>query len=102
MARIGFKREYAAGLFGHGSVQALFMDIKAALVAAGFNLQLDTASETDALRMAAAPGTRDDDVPHWAFVFNDWGCGRTKQYLHDPSYGLVSGSSARNSGVVCL
>lgn len=73
MARIGFKRDYPAGTFNMASVQALFLDIKSALIAAEFNVQLDTPLETDVLRMAATPGTRDDDVPHWAFVFNDWG-----------------------------
>lgn len=72
MARIGFKRDYPAGTFNIASVQGLFMDIKAALIAAEFNVQMDTPSETDVLRMAAAAGTRDDDVPHWAFVYNDW------------------------------
>ena len=40
--------------------------------AAGFTVVLDTATQIDVLRMAAPPGTMDDDVPHWAFVYNDW------------------------------
>ena len=88
MARIGFKRDYVAGQFARTEIQALFMDIKAALLAAGFSVQLDTASETDVLRMSAAAGTIDDDVPHWAFVYNDWETyvGITVYAVHGATY----------------
>jgi len=69
--RVGFKRTYAAGSFDLAAVQALFADIKATLVAAGFQGILNTATAIDVLRMAVPAGTRDDDLPHWAFVVND-------------------------------
>ena len=72
MARIGFKRTYAPGTFNASAAQTLFADIKTAFAAAGFTVVLDTATQIDVLRMAAPPGTMDDDVPHWAFVYNDW------------------------------
>ena len=71
MARVGFYRSYAEGALDLAAVQTLFADIKAALIAAEFNVVLNTGTEIDVLRMAAPLGTRDDDVPHWAFVFSD-------------------------------
>lgn len=70
--RVGFQRTYVAGTFDLAAVQTLFADIKGSLIAAGFVSVIDTPTEIDVLRMAATSGTMDDDVPHWAFVFNDW------------------------------
>lgn len=99
MARIGFKRDYAAGTFNATSVQALFTDIKAALIAAGFNVVLDNPTEIDVLRMAAAAGTMDDDVPHWAFVFNDWNpyAGITAYAVYDIDYLDGTGFTSNNT-----
>ena len=99
MARIGFKRDYAAGTFTMASVQALFLDIKAALIAAEFNVQMDTASEMDVLRMAAPAGTMDDDVPHWAFVYNDWEAyvGITAYAVYGENYLDAAGFNASNT-----
>lgn len=69
--RVGFKRTYAEGAFDFAAVQTLFADMKAAFIAAGFTVVLDTPTELDVLRLGAQPGTMDDDVPHWAIVFND-------------------------------
>ena len=99
MARIGFKRDYAAGTFNMASVQALFMDIKAALIAAEFSVQMDTASEMDVLRLAAPAGTMDDDVPHWAFVYNDWEAyvGITAYAVYGENYLDAAGFNASNT-----
>lgn len=99
MARIGFKRDYAAGTFNATSVQALFIDIKAALIAAGFNVVLDSPTEIDVLRMAAPAGTKDDDVPHWSFVFNDWSpyAAITAYAVYGENYLDAAGFNASNT-----
>ena len=62
MARVGFYRSYAEGALDLAAVQTLFADIKAALIAAEFNVVLNTDNEIDVLRMAAPLGTKDDDA----------------------------------------
>lgn len=68
MARVGFKKTFAAGTFDKAAVQTLFGHIKTYVTNAGFNILLDTASEIDIIRMGAQAGTAHDDIPHWAFT----------------------------------
>lgn len=58
-------------MFDKTAVQALLGYIKTYLTNAGFTVVLDTADAIDVLRMGASAGTADDDVPHWAFTFQD-------------------------------
>lgn len=83
MARVGFKKTFAAGTFDKAAVQALFLHLKTYVASAGFNVLLDTASGIDFIRMGSPAGTANDDVPHWAFSFNDLR-GEIKAY---PVYG---------------
>jgi len=71
MARVGFKKHYPAGTFDQAAVQALFGFIKSHVISAGFNVLIDTADAIDCIRMGAAAGTADDDIPHWAFTVQD-------------------------------
>lgn len=71
MARMGFKRTYAAGTFDFAAVQDLFADIKTALIAAGFVVARQTATAIDVLRLGALVGDKTDDLPHWAFLCQD-------------------------------
>ena len=71
MARVGFKKTFPAGTFDKAAVQALFGHLKTFVASAGFNVLLDTADGIDFIRMGSAAGTADDDVPHWAFSFQD-------------------------------
>jgi len=101
MARIGIKRSYAAGAFTTAAVQTLFNDIKTALIAAGFVVVRNTATDIDVLRMGATAGTVDDDTPHWALVFQDAGAiGRIKGYaVNGPDY-LAAGASTSGEQLV--
>lgn len=71
MARVGFKKTFAQGTFDKAAVQALFTHIKTYVTNAGFNVLLDTASGIDFIRMGSPAGAANDDVPHWAFSFQD-------------------------------
>lgn len=71
MARVGFKKTWAAGAFDKAAVQTLFSHMKTYVTNAGFNVLLNTASGIDFIRMGSPAGTANDDVPHWAFSFND-------------------------------
>lgn len=71
MARVGFKTSFAAGAFNKAAVQTLFGHIKTHVAAAGFNVLIDSAEGIDFLQMGAPAGTAHDDVPHWAFSFED-------------------------------
>lgn len=71
MPRVGFKKTWAAGTFDKAAVQALFAHIKTYVTNAGFNVLLDTVDGIDFIRMGSPAGTADDDVPHWAFSFQD-------------------------------
>lgn len=73
MARIGFKKIYPAGSFDKAAVQTLFSTLRVTLASAGFNVLLDAADAIDVIRMGATAGSADDDTPHWAFSFVDWG-----------------------------
>lgn len=67
MARVGFRKTFAAGTFGLAAVQALFGHLKTYVGNAGFNVLLDTADGIDFIRAGAPAGTANDDIPHWAF-----------------------------------
>lgn len=71
MARVGFKKTWAAGTFDKAAVQTLFGHLKTYVTNAGFNVLLDTVDGIDFIRMGSPAGTADDDVPHWAFSFQD-------------------------------
>jgi len=71
MPRAGFKKTWAAGTFDKAAVQALFGHIKTFVANAGFNVLLDTIDGIDFIRMGSPAGTADDDIPHWAFSFQD-------------------------------
>lgn len=73
MARVGFKKTYAAGTFDKAAVQALLGSIRSAVASAGFNVLIDTAEAVDFLRAGSPAGTADDDTPHWALVYTDLG-----------------------------
>ena len=73
MARVGFKKTYPAGSFNKAAVQTLLGHLKTYVANAGFNVLLDAADGIDLIRMGAPAGTADDDTPHWAFSFIDWG-----------------------------
>jgi hypothetical protein len=82
MSRVGFKKTFPAGTFNKAAAQALFGYIKTYVTNAGFNVLLNTAGGIDFIRLGSPAGTADDDVPHWAFRFNDQG-----------TYGAISASS---------
>lgn len=71
MPRVGFKKTFAAGTFDKAAVQTLFAHIKTYVTNAGFNVLLDTVDGIDFIRLGSPAGTADDDVPHWAFSFQD-------------------------------
>jgi hypothetical protein len=71
MARVGFKKTFAAGTFDKAAVQTLFGHLKTYVTNAGFNILVDTADGIDFIRMGSPAGTADDDIPHWAFSFQD-------------------------------
>lgn len=71
MPRVGFKKTWAAGTFDKAAVQALFAHLKTYVTNAGFNVLLDTVDGIDFIRLGSPAGTSDDDVPHWAFSFQD-------------------------------
>lgn len=71
MARVGFKKTFLAGTFDKAAVQALFVHLKTFVTNAGFNVLLDTIDGIDFIRMGSPAGTADDDIPHWAFSFQD-------------------------------
>jgi hypothetical protein len=73
MARVGFKQTFPAGTLGKTHVEALFAHLKTFLVQAGFNILLDNPDSIDFIRMGAAAGTANDDIPHWAFDYVDQG-----------------------------
>lgn len=73
MARVGFKKTYPAGSFSSAAVQALFGLIKSYVSNAGFNVLINTADTIDFIRMGSPAGTADDDVPHWAIKYGDFG-----------------------------
>ena len=71
MARVGFKKTWAAGTFDKAAVQTLFGYLKTFVASAGFNVLLDSVDGIDFIRMGSTAGTANDDVPHWAFSFQD-------------------------------
>lgn len=71
MARVGFKKTWAAGTFDNAAVQALFGYIKTFVANAGFNVLLNASDGIDFIRTGSPAGTANDDVPHWAFSFQD-------------------------------
>lgn len=71
MPRVGFKKTWAVGTFDKAAVQTLFGYFKTYVASAGFNVLLDTVDGIDFIRMGSPAGTADDDVPHWAFSFQD-------------------------------
>lgn len=71
MPRVGFKKTFAAGTFDKAAVQTLFGHLKTYVTNAGFNVLLDTVDGIDFIRLGSPAGTVDDDVPHWAFSFQD-------------------------------
>lgn len=73
MARVGFKQTYPAGSLDKAAVLALFGHLKTFVASADFNVLLDNPDAIDVIRTGAAAGTADDDVPHWAFEYVDWG-----------------------------
>lgn len=73
MARLGFKKIYPPGGFDRAAVQALFAHIKTCASDAGFSLLLDTSTSIDVIQSGALAGTATDDVPHWAFRYQDSG-----------------------------
>ncbi|MEW5972244.1 MAG: hypothetical protein AB1713_00630 [Pseudomonadota bacterium] len=85
MARVGFKKTFAAGTFDKAAVQTLFGHLKTYVTNAGFNILVDTADGIDFIRMGSPAGTADDDIPHWAFKFE--GGGQHGQILAYPVYG---------------
>ncbi len=73
MARVGFKKAYPAGGLDKAAVLALFGHLKSHVASAGFTALLDNPDSIDFIRLGAAAGTADDDTPHWAFEYVDWG-----------------------------
>lgn len=73
MARVGFKKTWAAGSFDKAAVQTLFAHLKTYVTNAGFNVLLNDANGIDFIRAGSPSGTANDDVPHWAFSFRDAG-----------------------------
>ena len=71
MARVGFKKTFPAGTFDKAAVLTLFGHLKTFVTNAGFNVLLDTIDGIDFIRLGSPAGTADDDVPHWAFRFQD-------------------------------
>lgn len=73
MARLGFKKIYPPGSFNQAAVQELFSHIKTYASDAGFKLLLNTSTGIDLIQSGAPAGTANDDVPHWAFRYQDSG-----------------------------
>lgn len=73
MARVGFKKTFAQGTFDKAGVQTLFGHIRDTLIAAGFQIILDTEDAIDVMPMGANPAVANDDVPHWAILYQDVG-----------------------------
>lgn len=73
MARVGFKTAIAADTFSSSTLTQLFGQLRAALVEAGFTVNIDTATTLDVSRTGTPPGAGDDDTPHWAFTLADNG-----------------------------
>lgn len=85
MARIGFKKIYAAETFDKAAVETLFALLKTTVIDAGFNVLLDIPTAVDFIRMGSPAGTAHDDIPHWAFEYVDQGSyGEIRAY---PVYG---------------
>ena len=73
MARIGFKKHYAAGTFDKAAILEIFNHFKAAVVDAGFTIILNTDTAIDFLRTGSPVGTANDDIQHWALSYEDLG-----------------------------
>lgn len=106
MARIGFKKIYAAGTFDNAAVETLFALLKTTVIDAGFNVLLDTVDGIDFIRMGSPAGTANDDIPHWAFEYIDQGSsGEIRAYSVYGNHYLDGGAltpmyTAVNSGWV--
>lgn len=73
MARLGFKKVFASGTFDKAAALSLFDSMKTCVIDAGFNILVDTPTSVDFIQMGSPAGTANDDVPHWAFEYFDYG-----------------------------
>lgn len=71
MARVGFKKTFAQGTFDKAGVQTLFGYIVQTLGTAGFQFVLEAPDAADVMPMGANPVVANDDVPHWAIIYQD-------------------------------
>lgn len=104
MARVGFKKVYPAGsVFDAAATQTMLGHIKTHLASAGFNVLLDTPGAIDVIRAGFPSGTKDDDVPHWAFVYNElnpYNAGVTAYSVYGNDYLDANGNSNAGGNVV--
>lgn len=68
MARVGFKKTYPMGSFDANAVSALFSLLRAAIIDAGFKINIDEPATLDFSRADTVTGMAHDDVPHWALT----------------------------------
>lgn len=68
MARVGFKKSYAAGTLDNSAVEALFGTLKTYIQNAGFNVVENSSNVIEFYPAGHAAATVDDDVPHWALT----------------------------------
>lgn len=73
MTRVGFKKVYSPGTFDNAALQALFGHISNTVIDAEFDLILNTTSAIDFIQYNGTPVPANDDVPHWAFEYQDNG-----------------------------
>lgn len=92
MARVGFKKTYAANAIDNAAITALFDTIKTYIVNAGFTIIENSATVLDFLPAGHAAGVINDDVAHWAFEFtNDYGVAQINAHgVYGPSFADVS------------
>lgn len=68
MARVGFKKTFAAGSFDASAIASLFILLRNLISQAGFKINTDTDTTLDFSRADAQSGEACDDLPHWAFT----------------------------------
>ena len=92
--RAGFSRTYAAGAFDAAAINLLFADLRATLLGCMFMPIIDSETAIDFQPPYAQPGSRNDDVPHWAFSLEQQQDGNnfiTAYAVHGNDYLDVSG-----------
>jgi hypothetical protein len=86
MARVGFRKTFAAETFDKAGVQQLFELIRTCLIDAQYQVLLNTAEGIDIMPLGVDTSVANDDIPHWALTFLD--VGSTAYIRAIPVYGL--------------